>query len=73
MALSEGLEPPTRGLESRCAVRLRYESKMAHPPRVELGTFRLGGGRSIQMSYGCWMVEATGFEPAIFDVKGRCP
>ena len=26
---------------------------MAHPPRFERGTYRLEGGCSIQLSYGC--------------------
>ena len=36
----------------KIARRLRQANKMARPARLELTTCRLGGGRSVQMSYG---------------------
>lgn len=37
---------------------------MVRPPRLELGTSRLSGGRSDQLSYGR-MATRVGFEPTI--------
>ena len=42
-------EQPNKRTPEKCL----FSGVLAHPARFERATFRLGGGRSILLSYGC--------------------
>ena len=35
---------------------MQFSAEVVHPPRFERGAFAFGGRRSIQLSYGCFLL-----------------